>query len=93
MTFKNLFNLVCTTPSTPPGGMAVTCTDSDTNGENVPSSNDVCTLTCTSGQTPTVATTTCQANGMFDATLECPAGRYLYTYIPYVYYSVKELKT
>ena len=68
---------VCTTPPTPPGGMAVNCVDSDSNGENVPSPMDVCTLTCISGQTPTVATTTCQSNGMFDNTLECPAGKYI----------------
>ena len=50
------------------------CADSDGNMENVPSTNDVCTATCTSGQTPTVAMATCQANMMFDVTLECPAG-------------------
>ena len=63
---------MCTLPSVPGG--TVSCADTDSNGENTPSTNDICTATCTSGQTPTVVMAACQANGMFDATLECPAG-------------------
>ena len=67
--------LVCMTPSVPGG--SVSCADTDSNGEQTPSPGDVCTATCTSGQTPTVAMATCQADMAFDATLECPAGKLL----------------
>ena len=77
------FVLVCTVPTVPGG--SVSCVDTDSNGENTPSPNDVCTATCTSGQTPTVAMATCQSDMTFDATLECPSGTvndiYVYFYM------------
>ena len=66
--------LACTIP-TVPVGMA-SCLDTDSDGLAVPSTMDVCTATCNSGQTPLVASATCQADGSFDMTLECPAGTY-----------------
>ena len=58
-------------------GGVVNCTDTDDDGETVPSVNDVCIGTCDSGLDPTVAVVTCQTNGTFNDNLECPAGLYL----------------
>ena len=68
---------------TVPGG-SVTCADTDSNGENTPSPNDICTATCASGQTPITASATCQNDGSFDVTLECPAGK-LYSLVVFCY--------